>query len=134
MNVVSGKTVNSNLALIILVIAAVFLGLEVLIWTNMIQLEALGNLGNGANKILENPAFVGLLATVIVGAASGFMQKVFKINDTFSLSKFGETFFYYEPLMILVAQFIPVRYSVVLLFVIDIFRKVILKLVAKPVA
>ena len=130
----SEKTVNSNLALIIIIVMAVFLGLEVLIWTNIIQLEALGNLGNGANKLLENPAFVGLLATVFVGAVSGFMQKVFKKNETFDLKSFGETFFYYEPLMILVAQFIPVQYSAVLLFVIDIFRRVILKLVAKPVA
>ena len=127
----SGKTINSNLALIIIIVAICFLGLEVLIWTNIVQLEALGNLGNGANKILENPAFVGLLATVIVGAASGFMQKVFKQNDTFDLKKFGETFFYYEPMMILVAQFIPVHYSAVLLFVIDIFRRVILKVATK---
>jgi hypothetical protein len=126
--------VNSNLALIIIIVTVAFLCLEVLVWTNQLKLEALGNLGKGADKILDNPAFVGLLATTLVGAVSGFMQKVFKKNETFDLKSFGETFFYYEPLMILVAQFIPVHYSVVLLFVIDIFRRVILKLVAKPLA
>jgi hypothetical protein len=60
------------------------------------------------------------------------MQKVFKTNETFDLRKFAETFYYYEPLMILVGQFIPVSYGIVLLFVIDIFRRVLLKLVPKP--
>jgi len=126
------KKINSNLALIIITVAVIFLVVEALIWTNQIKIEALGNLSKGADKILDNPAFVGLLATVIVGAVSGFMQKAFKKNETFDLKSFGETFFYYEPLMILVAQFIPVHYSVVLLFVIDVLRRVVLKLVPKP--
>jgi hypothetical protein len=127
----SEKKINSNLALIIITVTAVFLIIEGLIWTNQIKIEALGNLSNGADKLLENPAFVGLVATVIVGATSGFMQKVFKKNETFDLKSFGETFYYYEPLLILVAQFIPVHYAVVLLFVIDVMRRVLLKLVPK---
>jgi len=127
----SEKKINSNLALIIIAVTVIFLIIEGLVWTNQIKIEALGNLSNGTDKLLENPAFVGLMATVIVGAASGFMQKVFKKNETFDLKSFGETFFYYEPLSILVAQFIPVHYSVVLLFVIDVLRRVVLKLVPK---
>lgn len=103
--------------------------LEVAVWTGNLQIEALGNLSYGLDKLLENPAFVGLLATLIVGAASGFMQNVFKKNDTFDLKKFAETFFYYVPLMILIGQFLPVNYGAVLLFVIDAFRRVLLKLV-----
>jgi hypothetical protein len=129
--VLSEKKINSNLALIIITVTIIFLIIEGLIWTNQIKIEALGNLNNGTDKLLENPAFVGLIATVIVGAASGFMQKVFKKNETFDLKSFGETFFYYEPLLILVAQFIPVHYGVVLLFVIDVLRRVVLKLVPK---
>ena len=127
----SEKKINSYLALIIITVTVVFLVTEALIWTNQIKIEALGNLSNGADKLLENPAFVGLVATVIVGTASGFMQKVFKQNDTFELKKLGETFYYYEPLLILVAQFIPVHYAVVLLFVLDVMRRVLLKLVPK---
>jgi len=122
------KKINSTLAVIITAITVVFLVVEALIWTGYVRVEALGNLGYGVDKLLENPAFVGLLTASIVGAASGFMQNVFQKNDTFDLKKFAETFYYYEPLLILVAQFIPIKYGVVLLFVIDIFRRVLLKL------
>ena len=124
------KKINSTLAVIITAITVVFLVVEALIWTGYVRVEALGNLGYGVDKLLENPAFVGLLTASIVGAASGFMQNVFQKNDTFDLKKFAETFYYYEPLLILVAQFIPIKYGVVLLFVIDIFRRVLLKICA----
>jgi len=124
------KKINSTLAIIIITITVVFLVVEALIWTGYVRVEALGNLGYGVDKLLENPAFVGLLTASIVGAASGFMQNVFQKNDTFDLKKFAETFYYYEPLLILVAQFIPIKYGVVLLFVIDIFRRVLLKICA----
>ncbi len=124
------KKINSTLAVIIITITVVFLVVEALIWTGYVRVEALGNLGYGVDKLLENPAFVGLLTASIVGAASGFMQNVFQKNDTFDLKKFAETFYYYEPLLILVAQFIPIKYGVVLLFVIDIFRRVLLKICA----
>ena len=118
------------MAAVIIAVTVVFLVVEALIWTGYVRVEALGNLGYGVDKLLENPAFVGLLTAAIVGAASGFMQNVFQKNDTFDLKKFAETFYYYEPLLILVAQFIPVKYGVVLLFVIDIFRRVLLKICA----
>lgn len=123
------KKIDSRFALLILAVTAVFLAFEGLIWGGVIQVSALGNLGNGLDKLLENPAFVGLLATLIDGTLSGFMQNVLKKNDTYSLQKFGETFYYYEPLMILVAQFIPISYGVVLLFVVQVFRRAIVKLV-----
>jgi hypothetical protein len=133
-NATSLKKINSTLALLIIAITVVFLVFEALIWTGQVKIEALGNLGYGLDKLLENPAFVGLLATVIVGTASGFMQNVLKKNDTFDLKKMGETFYYYEPLLILVAQFVPLQYSLVLLFVIDAFRRVLLKLVPAATA
>jgi hypothetical protein len=123
----SFKKINSTMAALIIAVTVVFLVVEALIWTGQVKVEALGNLGYGVDKLLENPAFVGLLTAAIVGAASGFMQNVFQKNDTFDLKKFAETFYYYEPLLILVAQFIPLKYGVVLLFVIDIFRRVLLK-------
>jgi hypothetical protein len=123
------KKINSTFALLIITVTAVFLVVEALIWGGVIQVSALGNLGNGLDKLLENPAFVGLLATLVDGTLSGFMQNVLKKNDTYSVQKFGETFFYYEPLMILVAQFIPISYGVVLLFVIQVFRRTIAKIV-----
>lgn len=122
------------LAFVIIIVTIAFVVVEVLIWTGAVQTSALGNLGYGVDKVLENPAFVGFLSTLIVGTASGFMQKVFKTNETFDVRKFAETFYYYEPLMILVGQFIPVSYSIVLLFVIDIFRRVLLKLVPAATA
>jgi hypothetical protein len=128
----SKNEMSSMFATVVIIITVAFLAVQVVIWTGALQTSALGNLGYGLDKILENPAFVGLLGTLIIGAASGFMQKVFKTNETFDVKKFGETFYYYEPLMILVGQFIPVSYGIVLLFVIDIFRRVLLKLVPKP--
>ena len=122
---------NSTLAAIIIILTVAFVVVEVFVWTGVLEVSALGNLGYGVDKLLENPSFVGVLATLIVGTASGFMQKVFKTNETWDLQKFGETFYYYEPLLILVGQFIPVKYGVVLLFVIDIFRRVITKLVPR---
>lgn len=124
------KKIDSRFALLILAVTAVFMAVEGLIWGGVIQVSALGNLGNGLDKLLENPAFVGFVATLIDGTLSGFMQNVLNKNDTFSLQKFGETFFYYEPLMILVAQFIPISYGVVLLFVVQVFRRAIAKLLA----
>jgi hypothetical protein len=117
------------LAAIIIIITIAFMVLEVAIWTGNLKIEALGNLNYGLDKILENPAFVGLLVTLIVGTVSGFMQNVFKKNDTFDLKKFAETFFFYVPLLTLIGQFLPVSYGAVLLFVIDAFRRVLLKLV-----
>jgi len=124
------KKFDSTFALLILAVTAVFMVFEGLIWGGVIQVSALGNLGNGLDKLLENPAFVGVLATLIDGTLSGFMQNVLNKNETFSLQKFGETFYYYEPLMILVAQFIPVSYGVVLLFVVQVFRRAIAKFVS----
>ena len=128
----SQNKLNSMLASVILIVTVAFVAVEVVIWVGGLQTTALGNLGYGVDKLLENPAFVGLLTTLIVGTGSGFMQKVFKTNETFDLKKFAETFYYYEPLMILVGQFIPVSYGIILLFVIDIFRRVMLKLAPKP--
>jgi hypothetical protein len=124
------KKIDSRFALLILAVTAVFMAVEGLIWGGVIQVSALGNLGNGLDNLLENPAFVGVLATLIDGTLSGFMQNVLNKNDTFSFQKFGETFFYYEPLMILVAQFIPISYGVVLLFVVQVFRRAIAKVVS----
>ena len=122
------KKFDSTLGLLILAVTVIFMVLEALIWTGQVRLDQLGNLGYGLDKLLENPAFVGLLTTLIVGTGSGFMQNVLNKNDTFSLQKFGETFYYYEPLLILIGQFIPVSYGVVFLLVIDVFKRVFLKL------
>ena len=122
------KRFDSTLGLLILAVTIIFMVLEALIWTGQVRLDQLGNLGYGLDKLLENPAFVGLLTTLIVGTGSGFMQNVLKKNDTFSLQKFGETFYYYEPLLILIGQFIPVSYGVVFLLVVDVFKRVFLKL------
>ena len=117
------------LAAIVIIITVAFMMLEVAIWTGNLEISALGNLSYGLDKVLQNPAFVGLLTTLIVGVASGFMKNVFKKNDTFDIKKLAETFFYYVPLLILIGQFLPVKYGAVLLFVIDAFGRVLLKLV-----
>jgi hypothetical protein len=127
--ILSENRLNSTLGLVIIFVSVVFIVVEASIWTGAISIQQLGNLNNGLDKLLDNPAFVGLLVSVFVGVASGFMQNVLKENETFSIVKFGETFYYYEPLMILVAQFIPVKYGVVLLFAVDVVRRVVLKLV-----
>jgi hypothetical protein len=124
----SEKKIDSNLAVLIMLVSIVFIVVEVFVWTGQLRIDALGNLGYGLDKLLDNPAFVGLIETLIVGTCSGFMQNVFKKNDTFSLQKFGETFYYYMPLLIMVGQFLPVKFGAVILFVIDVFRRVFLKL------
>lgn len=116
------------LASIIGIVMIVFMIFEVLIWCDVIAIDQLGNLGYGLDRLLENPAFVGLLATVVVGIVSGYMENYSMNGDVFSFNKFAETFFYYEPLLILVTQWVPMKESIILLFVIDVLRRAALRL------
>lgn len=119
----ASKEQFSYIAFIVGIIMAIFMVVEALIWGGFLSVPQLGNLNNVGNKLFENPAFVGLLATIIVGAISGFMENYTKSKQTFNPAMFAETFFFYEPLMLLFGQFLPAKYAIVFLFGIDIVRR-----------
>jgi len=125
------KEEYSHLALILLLVTAIFMFIECLIWVDVIDIPTLGNLNNKLNQVFENPAFVGLTMTFIVGVASGFMENWSMTREAFDPNKFAETFFYYEPLLILFAQSVPIKEAVVLTFALDVLRRIATRLTSK---
>jgi hypothetical protein len=121
------------LALILAILTVVFIVCEALIWFNVLSLPQLGNLGYSLDQIFDNPAFVGLIATVFVGVFSGYMENWSVSGEGFDWKKFGETFYYYEPLLILFSQWLPMREAVTFTFALDILRRIAKRLRASPV-
>ena len=116
------------LAVVLAGLTVVFLVAEALIWFNVISIPELGNLGYGLDQLLDNPAFVGLLATVFVGVFGGYMENWSISGEAFAPGKFAETFYYYEPLLILLSQWLPMREAVAFTFALDVLRRIALRL------
>ena len=112
------------LALTLAILSVVFLVCEVLIWFNVLSLPQLGNLGYGLDQLFDNPAFVGLVTALFIGVFSGYMENWSISGEAFSLKKFAETFYYYEPLLILFSQWLPMREAVTFTFALDILRRI----------
>mgnify|MGYP001106199431 CR=1 FL=1 len=123
----------SYLALTLAILTAVFMVCELLIWFNVVSLPQLGNLGYSLDQLFDNPAFVGLLATVFVGVFSGYMENWSISGEGFNLNKFAETFYYYEPLLILFSQWFPMREALVFTFALDVLRRIAKRLRASPI-
>jgi len=123
----------SYLALTLAILTAVFMVCELLIWFNVVSLPQLGNLGYSLDQLFDNPAFVGLLATVFVGVFSGYMENWSISGEGFNLKKFAETFYYYEPLLILFSQWFPMREALVFTFALDVLRRIAKRLRASPI-
>jgi hypothetical protein len=121
------------LALILAILTVVFIVCEILIWFNVLSLPQLGNLGYSLDQIFDNPAFVGLIATVFVGVFSGYMENWSVSGEGFDWNKFAETFYYYEPLLILFSQWLPMREAVTFTFALDILRRIAKRLRASPI-
>ena len=118
------KQEYNYLAMILVFVTVLFVVVECLIWFNVLDIPQLGNLNNKLDQLFDNPAFVGLLMTFFVGVFSGFMENWSITGEDFDPTKFAETFFYYEPLLILFAQWLPVNYAAIMLFVIDVLRRI----------
>lgn len=118
------KEEYNYLAMILVTLTILFIIVEALIWFNVLDIPQLGNLNNKLDQLFENPAFVGLVTTFFVGVFSGFMENWSITGETFDPKRFAETFFYYEPLLILFSQWLPVKQAAVMLFVIDILRRI----------
>jgi len=116
----------------IMIVTVPFLIIEALIWTGTISLPALGNLAEGGtiSALFENPAFVGLVSALMDGVLSGFMRNVLQTKEKFDFKQFAETFYFYEPLLILVSQFLPVRFAFVLVFVLRVAKLAVDKILA----
>ena len=114
----------SYLALVLAVVTVIFIVAEALIWIGVLDIPAFGNLNNSLDQLFENPAFVGLLTTSIIGVLSGFMENWSITRETFNPNKFAETFFYYEPLLILLSQWLPMKEAVIFTFAIDVLRRI----------
>lgn len=114
----------SYLAIVIAAVVAVFMIVQGCIWLGAMDIPELGNLNSKLDAIFENPAFVGLIMTVVVGVISGYMENWVISGEKFDVKKLGETFFLYEPLIILFAQWLPMEYAVVFVFSIDVLRRI----------
>lgn len=112
------------LALTLAILTVVFVICEILIWFNVVSLPQLGNLGYGLDQLFDNPAFVGLVTTVFVGVFSGYMENWSISGEGFDWNKFSETFYYYEPLLILLSQWLPMREAVAFTFALDVLRRI----------
>jgi hypothetical protein len=121
------------LALMLGILSVVFVAIEILIWFNVVSLPQLGNLGYSLDQLLDNPAFVGLVATVFVGVFSGYMENWSISGEAFDWNKFAETFYYYEPLLILFSQWLPMREAVTFTFALDILRRLAKRLRTSPI-
>lgn len=124
---------NSYLATLILLVTVPFVTIEVLVWTGQVTIPQLGNLNTGGNLelLLSNPAFVGIVATLLDGVFSGFMRNTIYTKEKFSPKAFAETFYYYEPMFILVSQFLPIQTSFILVFAVRVAKLAVDKLFPK---
>jgi len=118
------KQEYNYLAMILVILTVMFVVVEALIWFDVIDIPQLGNLNNKLDQLFDNPAFVGLITTLFVGVFSGFMENWSITGEAFDPKRFAETFFYYEPLLILFSQWLPVNYAAIMLFIIDILRRI----------
>lgn len=123
---------KSAFATFLIILTAIFLIVEVLLWTGVIpSIEVLGNLGYGVDQWLENPAFAGLMMTLLV-ALGGYLENFVRTGEPFNVKKFAETFYLYEPLLILLSQFLPLNYAVVLTFAVDVLRRIAWRIKPPP--
>jgi len=120
------------LAEFLIVLTVGFLIIEALIWTGLIpSIEALGNLGYGVDQWLENPAFVGLVMALLVGLG-GYLENWVRTGEPFQLEKLAETFYLYEPILIGISQFLPIREATILVFMVDILRRIAYRIKPPP--
>jgi len=118
---------------LIVMLTMIFLVAELCIWIGIIvpANDADGyfvNLAYGVEKALENPALWGIIMTLIVGAWSGYMENNTANGEQFDLKQLGETFFYYEPVLIVIAQFLPLKEAAIIVFAIDVLRRIALRI------
>lgn len=85
------------------------------------------NVLNGLETFLDNPIFLGWIVAIIV-AVGGWLENYVKTKEKFDPSKWAETFFYYEPALILLTQWFPTEYAVFLAFGIDVARRIAVRL------
>ena len=83
------------------------------------------NLLYEAEKILENPVIVAFLAGLIVNYF-GFLANTFITHETYDANKLMETWFTYEPVLILISQYLPMREALVWTFAIDVTRRILI--------
>jgi len=113
---------------LLILLTVIFTVVELLFWFDVIpptdDLEGFFvNLGYSLDRWFDNPALMGWIATIIV-ALGGYLENYVMTGEGFQKERFAETFFYYEPLLILFSQAIPTKYALVFLFAIDVARRI----------
>lgn len=125
---------NSVLMLIIIA-AVVVIGVSVYTYViGAVPFEYDGlfsNLLNGMDQWLDSPVVVAALATIIVSTA-GWLENWTQTGEAFEAKHFAQTFFLYEGVMILFSQALPIEYALVASFVIDVLRRIALRMRPQP--
>lgn len=130
------KTQATYIATLLVIVTVIFTAVEICVWTGVIPPanEAEGffaNLLYGLEKAIENPALWGWIMTVLVGLG-GYLENWVRTGEEFDARQFAETFFFYEPVLIGIAQLLPLEYAIVLTFVIDVLRRIALRIKPTP--
>lgn len=69
-----------------------------------------------------NPVWWVLGLTLLVNFA-GFVENVFITHEPYDIAKFGETFYKYLPLMVIISQFLPNSEASVLSLALDMMKR-----------
>jgi len=84
------------------------------------------NLQYGAEKWAENPIIISIIATTVINFW-GYLENVAFGDPTqsYKAMKYIETLLVYEPLLILFAQTMEMKYALILVVVIDVLRRLV---------
>jgi Na+/phosphate symporter len=105
---------------IVMIVTVAFAVIELLVAAGLVNLQNAAlpaNLQTQAHWY-DNPVVWVLAITFIVNFA-GFIENVVIENQSYDIQKFGETFFKYLPMMVIISQFIPNQEAAVFAFALD---------------
>ena len=131
----SKESLSNSIVLLIVMIAVFTFGVAIyaqIMDIQPVEYEGLfDNIFNGLDRWFESPVIVGWIATLIV-AVGGWIENYTQTGEPFNAKKFAETFFYYEPVLILMSQAFPMPYALFVTFAIDVLRRIASRLRTPP--
>lgn len=89
------------------------------------------NVFYGLDQFFENPIAVGWLASIIV-SVWGWLENYTQTKEPFDPSEFAKTFCLYEPIIILMSQWLPIPMATVVTFGVHVVRRIVTYIKAKP--
>lgn len=109
----------------VIIATVIFTALELMIVSGLVTLQNSPllppNLQTQTNWY-DNPIVWAIGAVIIVNFA-GYIENTVINNQTYDITKFGETLYKYMPMMIIISQFLPNNEAAVLSFVLDYLKR-----------